>query len=341
MNDLENIRKILQYGGKHNLAQLLSKSKVNFDMSSNYGSYLFSQLTTAEIYSPIEDYDKLKGLSGDEKDEILNAFLEAYPPKAYEMEICNIEFKLDTSTLSESIPSRHELLADIEAQRSLMISVATGGPRIESVNVEYKDKKTKIDNALLKMNIVNPNPFNDLWEWYGKWSSGDLPTYPSRRQYISELLSPLIQRLKSRVQSQPVEVFSECTGWTKVDRGLYEIRKRLEEAQNEEQFQAVGLLCRETLISLAQQVYTAERYGSTDDITPSKTDAKRMIDSYLAVELSGKTNEVARKHAKASLDFANDLQHKRTANFRQAALCTEATTSVVNLIAIISGRRNP
>lgn len=341
MNDLENIRKILQYRGKHNLAQLFSKSKVNFDVSSNYGSCLFSELTTAEIYSPIEDYDKLKGLSGDEKDEILNAFLEAYPPKAYEMEICSIEFRLDTSTLSESIPSRHELLEDIEAQRNLMISVATGGPRIESVNVKYKDKKTKIDNALLKMNIVNPNPFNDLWEWHGKWSSGDLPTYRSRRQYISELLSPLIQRLKSRVQSQPVEVFSECTGWTKVDRGLYEIRKRLEEAQNEEQFQAVGLLCRETLISLAQQVYTPERHGSTDDITPSNTDAKRMIDSYLAVELSGKTNEVARKHAKASLDFANDLQHKRTANFRQAALCAEATTSVVNLIAIISGRRNP
>ena len=69
MNDLENIRKILQHRGRHDLAQLLSKSKVNFDVSSNYGSYLFSQLTTAEIYSPIEDYDKLKGLSGDEKDE--------------------------------------------------------------------------------------------------------------------------------------------------------------------------------------------------------------------------------------------------------------------------------
>jgi hypothetical protein len=35
------------------------------------------------------------------------------------------------------------------------------------------------------------------------------------------------------------------------------------------------------------------------------------------------------------------LQHKRTASFRDAALCSEATTSVVNLIAIIAGRRDP
>ena len=38
--------------------------------------------------------------------------------------------------------------------------------------------------------------------------------------------------------------------------------------------------------------------------------------------------------------LTNDLQHHRTATFRQAALCAEATASVVNLVAIISGRRD-
>jgi hypothetical protein len=58
------------------------------------------------------------------------------------------------------------------------------------------------------------------------------------------------------------------------------------------------------------------------------------------VELAGGINEAARRHAKATLDVANDLQHRRTATFRDAALCAEATTSVINLVAIISGRRN-
>ena len=66
-----------------------------------------------------------------------------------------------------------------------------------------------------------------------------------------------------------------------------------------------------------------------------------MLDSYLAAELSGATNEGIRRHAKAALALANDLQHRRTATYREAALCAEATMSLVNLIAIISGRRDP
>ncbi len=62
---------------------------------------------------------------------------------------------------------------------------------------------------------------------------------------------------------------------------------------------------------------------------------------YLANELAGEPNKVARQHAKAALDLANELQHKRTAIFRHAALCAEATASVVNLIAILSGQRDP
>jgi hypothetical protein len=125
-----------------------------------------------------------------------------------------------------------------------------------------------------------------------------------------------------------------------VDRGIYEIRRRLEQAETEEHFQAVGLLCREVLISVAQVVYDPQRHLSEDGVAPSEMDAKRMLDSYIATELAGGSNEGLRRHAKASLSLANDLQHSRTADYRQAALCAEATSSVVNIVAIISGRRD-
>lgn len=48
----------------------------------------------------------------------------------------------------------------------------------------------------------------------------------------------------------------------------------------------------------------------------------------------------ATQHAKATLDLAVHLQHRRTATYRDAALCVEATISVVNLIAIIAGLRD-
>jgi hypothetical protein len=107
------------------------------------------------------------------------------------------------------------------------------------------------------------------------------------------------------------------------------------------QFQGVGLLGRDALISLAQAVYIRERHPPLDGIEPSNTDAKRMLEAYLAVELAGGANEESRRHARSALDLANALQHRRTATFREAALCVEATTTVVNVIAIVDGRRDP
>jgi len=233
-----------------------------------------------------------------------------------------------------------ELIKEIEAQRALMVAVATGGPRIQEVNQQYIEQRERIAAELRRRGLEDPNPHGDLWAWYGRWSAGDMPSWASRRAHLSEMYQPLIDRIRSGPSATGVQLFQEPTGWPRVDRGIYEIRRSLEQAEPEEQFQAVGLLCRETLISLAQVVYDPQRHQSVDNVEPSETDAKRMLDAYIAVELSGGPNEGVRRHAKAALALANDLQHHRTADYRQAALCAEATTSVVNLIAIISGRRD-
>ncbi|MFA6231206.1 MAG: hypothetical protein WC617_13695 [Rhodanobacter sp.] len=134
-------------------------------------------------------------------------------------------------------------------------------------------------------------------------------------------------------------VFEEPTGWLKVDRQLQEMRLRLDSAETEEQFQSVGLLCREVLISVAQEVYDPTRHPPVDDRTPSDTDAKRMLDAIFESELKDSSTEEARAHAKAAVRLALALQHKRMAEFTTAALCAEGTWSVVNMLAIIAGRR--
>jgi hypothetical protein len=135
------------------------------------------------------------------------------------------------------------------------------------------------------------------------------------------------------------EVFDEPTGWQKVDRQLQEVRLRLDTADSEEQYQAVGLLCREVLISVAQEVFDPSRHFSPDETAPSDTDAKRMLEGIFIAELQGGANEEARSHAKAALRLALALQHRRTADFQMAALCAEATSSVVNMLAVLAGRR--
>jgi hypothetical protein len=136
-----------------------------------------------------------------------------------------------------------------------------------------------------------------------------------------------------------VEVFEEPTGWQKVDRQVQEVRLRLDTAEAEEQLQAVGLLCREALISVAQEVFDPLKHKPTDGIMPSDTDAKRMLEAFMEAELGGTSNEEARAHARAALRLALALQHKRTADFRTAALCAEATFSVINIVTILGGQR--
>ncbi len=70
---------------------------------------------------------------------------------------------------------------------------------------------------------------------------------------------------------------------------------------------------------------------------PSGTDANRMLEAYIVSELSGSDNENSRRVVKSALVLANDLQHKRTASFRDSALCAQATFTIINLISIVSG----
>jgi hypothetical protein len=220
-----------------------------------------------------------------------------------------------------------------------MIDVSTGGyPRIADLEPKYKEHSVHIAQELSRRGIPNPNPHLNLRRWYDRWSSGDLPTYKSRRSYVNNMYDPIVKQIESAL---PVEspLFSEPTGWDRVDRGNDKIKRALETAGEEEDFQSVGLLCREVLISVSQAVFNPEIHVPADGVRPSKTDAKRMLEAYIAVELAGGTDEEARRHARASLDLANALQHRRTASFRDAAMCAEATISVTNLMAIVAKRR--
>lgn len=125
------------------------------------------------------------------------------------------------------------------------------------------------------------------------------------------------------------------TGWERVDRSIDEMKSRLEVAIAEEQFQAIGMLGRETIITIAQQVFDRTLHKTDDGVEPSETDAKRMLDAFLGYELSGASNERTRKFAKSAVDMANHLTHDRMATKRDASMCLVSVTSVASLIKLI------
>ncbi|MEI7526709.1 MAG: hypothetical protein WCJ95_20340 [Mariniphaga sp.] len=234
--------------------------------------------------------------------------------------------------------TKDQFLSEINYLKNTLISVSTGGLRIQEANEEYQKRFAKVTIALKRLALENPSQFNDLWQWYGKWTSGDMPQYKDRRAYIGEMYGNLIKTLQETEQPELLNVSVNLTGWERISRSVKEIKIRLQHADNEEKFQAVGLLCRETIISLAQAIFNEEKHPTLDGVKASKTDAKRMLDAYIASELSGGANENIRKYARASNDLANELTHKRTATAKDAAICSSATVSLINLIGILEDR---
>ena len=115
-----------------------------------------------------------------------------------------------------------ELMTAIDKLRSTMISVATGGQKIQEVNQQYERTYRDVAFELDQRGIAMPIPDSDLWGWYGRWSSGDMPRYQHRRTFVANLINPLLARLKSNVAPK-----YEPTGWQKVDRQIAEMRTRL------------------------------------------------------------------------------------------------------------------
>ncbi len=327
MESLEPVVSILRHRNLAHLADLLKNSYVVLEESDQFGSYRYSILTTAAIYAPIGDYDKLRSLPNLEEKQIFETVLDIWPPRAYDMEITGVVYRLNRESLEDKTDDKSSLLKLIGQVESTLIAVATGGPSINSVNQEYKERYLLLTEQLQSRGLQNPIPYSDLWDWYGKWSSGTLPSYKSRREYIRSLVEPLEKRLQEGPEFLGAGLLSEPIGWHRVDRNFARIRSQLSTGSNEEDFQAIGLWCREALITVAQMVFDPVQHPPIDDkCDVSNTDAKRMLERYLAVRVGGKTNEVSRRCAKASLDLANELQHLRTATYQEAALCVSTPT---------------
>lgn len=224
------------------------------------------------------------------------------------------------------------LLSELLIHRAMMVAVATGGPRIQDVDDYYRARDARIRRSLPE-GVTYENPHPDLWAWYHHWSA-NLPQYKDRRFYVRQLFGPAIDAIAVR-STLPSER-REATGWERVDRTLSKARTQLGTASAEEDCQAIGLLCREVIISLAQAVYDPSIHESLDGVKPSATDANRMLEGYIGHAFPGESFKEVRAHARASLALALNLQHRRTATPQLAALCVEATASTTAVIAIIA-----
>ena len=228
------------------------------------------------------------------------------------------------------------LKQNIETISNIMISVATGGPQINSEEIRYRRLHSQIEQDCKKLNLTYNNSFISLWDWYGKWKA-DFPSYQERRIFIRELFAPTLAYFEDTDSYSNIDTIVELGGWERIQRTITKIKRDSSSARNEEDFQAIGLLCRDVIISLAQAVYDPFVHGETDESGKSigNTDAVRMIGNYVSVRLNGSHNKELRAYAKATNDMANRLTHKRSATKIDMLLTVSSTIALINFVGII------
>lgn len=232
---------------------------------------------------------------------------------------------------------KDQMKMELESIQDILISVSTGGPRFQEVESRYKSLHSALSKKCKKLNIAYNNCFDSLWQWYGRYRA-ELPTYQSRREFIKNLLAPTFDAFNSDNPSTSIATpIIELDDWGRIKRTVIKIKQDSSIAKNEEDFQQIGLLCREIIISLAQNVYNPDVHGTEDDTGKDigKTDAVRMIGNYIKVRLTGSSNEELKVYAKATNKLANLLIHKRNANKQDMLLCVSATMALINFIGIL------
>jgi hypothetical protein len=326
----ENARKFLESLHRFDLAMLLSQCRVSVERLTAREEIAFEwrnvtrDVVIVRAPSPIDE--ALTSLSPEDRKRIAQAAtsLVSATPAPDDIRVDAIN--------GAAADGAAALLAELLIHRAMMISVSTGGSRIQEVDDFYRARQARILQRLPD-DVEFNNPHADLWDFYHYWD-GSLPQWKDRRRYVREIFAPAIAAIAKR--SSLASIRREPTGWERVDRALSKARDQLASASAEEDFQVIGLICREVTISLAQAVFDPAIHQSPDGVPPSATDANRMLDAYIGHAFPGQSNKEVRAHARASLALALNLQHRRTATRQLAALCVEATASTTAVISIIA-----
>jgi hypothetical protein len=221
---------------------------------------------------------------------------------------------------------------------SLMISVATGGPQIKSVDADYKREHRALRAVLRRLEIEYPNNFDDLWRWYGRWSEGDMPQYRDRRVFIAELFAPVrraLADLDAATHELAEGVADGPTGWPQIDDQMRRLRKLFREAHDADAFNGVGLQCVKILTWLGRMVFDPARDLPTGEDEPGMDDAKARIAFFVRRCAPGSNGENLRKLVNAAYAQANAAKHRHTATRIDAGVAANATTLIVSTLRLL------
>lgn len=219
----------------------------------------------------------------------------------------------------------------LEVQAALLTTVATGGPRINEVNGQYKERRSLLHAALNDYGIDDPFPWTDLWLWHGHWTQ-HLPAWADRRRYIAELTAPALARLEVLIDGVGVDDSGalDTSTWPALGSRLDEAKRRNEAAASLDDWQDVGRRCREILIDLANLVYTPDMLPPSEP-EPKGSDAKVRLAHATSALFAGPERKELRALIRSAWDLANTVTHAGHTAAVDAFATLQATVLLVRV----------
>ena len=210
-----------------------------------------------------------------------------------------------------------------------------------------------------KCNVLSAKPeqhFNDLgvdvcvWNvktdadgdwWVVEGDSVPMNLYPQSAYYFGtdEVYSfhmGLMQRMSAaQDEYHPEDFVNGVTLGAEIApqlfRKLKSVAALIDAAKEIEDFQAIGVQCRETLIELGNHIYKPVMAG--DEEQPQASNFKRKAELFVQFYLKGSENSdyrsIIKKLTEATWDYANKITHSRSATYYEASICVTLCISLV------------
>ena len=194
-----------------------------------------------------------------------------------------------------------------------------------------------------KVTVWNVKTDRDGSWWVVEGEHTPMNLYPQDAYYFSadEVYSfhiGLMARMRaSRDQYAPEDYVTAATLGAEIApvlfRKLKHIAELIDDAEEIEDFQAIGVQCREILIELGNSIYTPEMAGNEEQ--PQASNFKKKAELFLKVSLPGSDNSdyrsIIKKLTEATWDYANKLTHSQNSTYYEASSCVSLILSLISV----------
>jgi hypothetical protein len=197
------------------------------------------------------------------------------------------------------------------------------------------------DDLGVEVRVWNVKTDNDGSWWVVEGDTVPMNLYPQDAYYFGtdEVYSfhmGIMQRMQANAY-KPEDYVSAMTLESDIAPQLFRKLKNvailIDSAIEIEDFQAIGVQCREVLIELGNSIYFPEMAGESEQ--PQASNFKRKAELFTQFFLSGSDNSdyrsIIKKLTESTWDYANKITHSQSASFYEASTCVSLCTSLVGV----------